>query len=262
MSHLSRLVVGLLVCCVSAGVFANGFEIPDAAHWRKEGEDAFRRQDYQKAYFAWWSGANGMNDAEQQELIADLLLGPHSKAVKSQPHDGIHYLYRAAIGGRRTAMLKFSNALSAGSLGVKKSARATTCWSKIPANFEQRLNCVAVTDFQDPQARPSCAELILPPGVKLPNEQDATANAKLCLVNKTPALFSAGIPPRGEEMEHEYEKRGIEWVFTGDVYDGDFEKYRKRFNDTIAEAIEAERGRGYLERTYKEIRAKIAKKPQ
>jgi hypothetical protein len=262
MPHLLRLAVGLLVCYVSASVFANGLETSDASHWRKEGEDAFRRQDYQKAYFAWWLGANGSRDNEQQELIADLLLGPHSQAVKSQPYDGIHYLYRAAIGGRHTAMLKFSNALRTGSLGVRKSAQAATCWSKTPAEFEQRLNCVAVTDFDNPRARPSCAELILPPGAESPNAQDATMNAKLCLANKTLALFQPGIPPRGEELEHEYEKRGIEWVFTGDVYDEGFEKFRRKFNGTIAEAIEAERGRGYLERIYKEIRVKIAKKLQ
>jgi hypothetical protein len=158
-------------------------------------------------------------------------------------------------------MLKLSDALSTGSLGVSKSAQAATCWSKTPADFEQRLNCVAVTDFH-PHARPSCTALVFPPSEKRVNEQDATTNAKLCLANKTPTLFQPGIPPRGEELEHEYEKRGIAWVFTGDVYDADFEKFRERFNVTIAEAIEAERGRGYLARIYQEIRAKIAMKPQ
>jgi hypothetical protein len=271
MPHLLKLAIGLLVCCVFSSAFANALdnvlETP-ASHWRKEGDDAFRRQDYQRAYLAWHIGANVKGDSEQQEIIADLLLGAHSQAVKSEPYEGMRYLYRAAINGRDTAMLKLSKALSTGALGVRKSPEAATCWSKAPADFEQRLKCVAVTDFRDPRARPSCPELVFPPSEKRVNgqngttEQDGTTSAKLCLANKSPALFQPGIPPRGEELEHEYERRGIAWLFTGDVYDGGFENFRKGFNVTIAEAIEAERGRGYLERIYKEIRAKLAKQPQ
>jgi hypothetical protein len=264
MPNLLKFAAGLLLSCTFFAAFADEREHGiDASHWCEEGNDAFRWREYKRAYIAWRIGA-GMGDSEQQELVADLLLGPHAYAVKHQRYEGMHYLYRAAIGGRRTAMLKLSDALSTGSLGAKKSPEAAKCWSKAPVDFERRLHCVALTDFRDRHARASCSELVLLAGENRINEQDGAPLAKLCLANKTPALLVPGLPPSAQELqrEREYARRGIEWVVTGDVYNRDFEKFRERFNATIVEAIEAERGRGYLERLYEETSTQIAKNRQ
>jgi len=53
-----------------------------ASRGREEGDKAFRAGQYKEAAIAWSGGAwNG--DSEQQELLADLLLGPHTYRVMS-----------------------------------------------------------------------------------------------------------------------------------------------------------------------------------
>jgi hypothetical protein len=70
-----------------------------------------------------------------------------------------------------------------------------------------------------------------------------------------------GAPPSAEDVrrQREYEKHGIEWVITGDVYNGDFEQFRESFNDAIITGVEAERGRGYFEKLSKEIDRRVEK---
>jgi hypothetical protein len=87
--------------------------------------------------------------------------------------------------------------------------------------------------------------------------------ARLCLANKTPALLVPGTPPSPIDLRRisEYARYGIEWVITGDVYNGDFEKFRENFNNTIVEAIDAERGRRYLVTLGKQIEIRIAESP-
>jgi hypothetical protein len=209
-------------------------------------------EDYQEVYRLWSSDAFS-GDSEKQELVADLLLGPHGKQVKHPPYQGIRYLYYAAVRGRPTAMLKLSKALDTGSFGAIKSPEAAACWAKAPADSRQRLACMAITNFSDHNIRLGCREI--------PFITDAVESAKLCLAYKTPALLVPGVPPGPEDMQRqrEYARRGIDWIITGDVYEEEFERYRSRFNATIVEGIEKERGRGYLERVNKEIEARIAR---
>lgn len=226
---------------------------------RDAGDRAFKAGKYAKAYDAWLPGAAIDGDSEQQELIANLLLGPHAHAVKHDRYKGTRFLYLAAIGGRRTAMLSLSDAISKGSFGLKRVPAAAECWSKAPSNMRERGVCVGLTDFDVPRARASCSEL--PHGAEQggTNMDAGVARAKLCLANKTPALLVPGPPPGAQDSRRarEYARHGIEWRITGDVYEEDFEHFREKFNATIVEGIEAKRGRGYLERLSKEIEKRI-----
>lgn len=224
-----------------------------------EGRLHYEAKRYTEAYVAWWGGAIE-GDAEKQELLANLLLGPHGhdlKRIKNPHRDGMRYLYRAAIGGRRSAMLALADALKSGLHGVEKRVDAAACWSKAPATLEQRIVCVELTEFRDRQARASCSELALARRSGAYDKQSGPLLAKLCIANRTPAFLVPGGPPSAQELlrVREYAKQGIEWVITGDVYNGDVEKFQESFNRAIVDGIEAERGRGYVERLSKEIDA-------
>lgn len=222
-----------------------------------EGRQHYEAGRYTEAYIAWWGGAMD-GDSEKQELLANMLLGPHGYAVKRIGYprrQGMRYLYRAAIGGRRSAMLALADASRSGLLGVEKSVDAAACWSKAPAGLQQRIACVELTEFRDREARASCSELALVGRSDVHDKQSGPLLAKLCIANKTPALLIPGGPPSAQDLrrEREYAKHGIEWVITGDVYNGDFEQFRDSFNGAIVDGVEAERGRGYFERLSKEI---------
>jgi hypothetical protein len=219
-----------------------------------------RVEDYETLHRSWWADAF-LGDAEKQERVAELLLGPHRREAKAQPYEGIHFLFRAAVKGRRTAMLHLAEALDKGEFGLRKLPDAARCWASAPARFEQRLACVRLTDFSDPKARVNCTELAVMEEQEHPGTHDGADMARLCLANKTPALLNPGIPwgTLGDAGVHEYEQHGIEWAFTGDIYDGTFEKFRGKFNKTMAAGIESERGKGYLDRLWKEIEARVSK---
>jgi len=226
-----------------------------------EGRQHYEAGRYTEAYMAWWGGAI-QGDSEKQELLADLLLGPHKHALKrirNPRREGMRYLYRAAIGGRRSAMLSLAEAARSGFLGVERRADAATCWSKAPARLQDRIACVELMEFRDREARASCSELALVGRSEVHDKNRGPLFAKLCIANKTPALLVPGAPPSAQDLrrEREYAKHGIEWVITGDVYDGDFEKFRESFNDAIVAGVEAERGRGYLERISEEIDRRV-----
>ena len=226
-----------------------------------EGRQHYEAGRYTEAYIAWWSGAIE-GDSEKQELLANLLLGPHRHALKrirNPRREGMRYLYRAAIGGRRSAMLSLAEAARSGQLGVERRADAAECWSTVPASLQERIACVELTAFRDREARASCSELALVERSRVHDKNRGPLFAKLCIANKTPPLLVPGAPPSAQDLrrEREYAKHGIEWVITGDVYDGDFEKFRDSFNDVIVAGVEAERGRGYLERLSKEIDRRV-----
>jgi hypothetical protein len=247
----------LLIACFNAS----------ADKFFDEGRRHYEAGRYTEAYIAWWGGAE-QGDSEKQELLAKLMLGPHAHAVKRIRYPrrvGMRYLYRAAIGGRRSAMLAIADASRSGLFGVERRVGAAECWAKAPASLQQRIACVELTDFRDREARASCSELALAGRSDVHNKKDVPLLAKLCIANKTPALRVPGGPPSAQDLrrEREYAKRGIEWVITGDVYDEDFEQFREIFNGAIVDQVEAKNGRGYFERLSKEIddRVKQAKYP-
>lgn len=247
-------VVGLilLIACCNAG----------ADKLLDQGRQHYDAGRYTEAYIAWWGGAID-GDTEKQELIANLLLGPHGQEVKRTRYprrEGVRYLYRAAVGGRRSAMLAIGDASRSGLLGLERHVDAAQCWSQAPPSLQQRIACVELTAFRDRQARASCSELALVQRSEA-DEKSGPLLAKLCMANKTPALFVPGGPPsaRDRRRTREYERHGIEWVITGDVYDGDFERFRESFNDAIVEQVDREYGRGYLERLSREIENRLSK---
>jgi hypothetical protein len=204
-------------------------------------------------------GAAIVGDSEKQEFVANLLLGEHGNAIKHQPYEGIRFLYRAAIAGRPTAMTSLSKALKKGTFGLKQSARAAQCWSKTPSDVEDRLACVALTDFRDRQARPPCSQFLIFLNEDTTSKEEGVAKAKLCLANKTPALLVPGGPPGPPEFDRsrEWARYGIEWSITGEMYSEKFEQFRAAFNSTTRQAIESEQGSGYLEKLAMQIDARI-----
>ena len=217
--------------------------------------------DYETLARSWWPDA-WLGDAEKQERLAELYLGPHAEQAKAKPYEGIHFLFRAAVNGRRTAMHHLGDALKKGAFGLSKRPDAARCWSSAPESFEGRLACVKLSDFHDPQARVTCTELAIMEAQEHPKTRDGVVMAKLCLANKTPAILMPGLPPSQQDMDREsaYRRHGIEWCITGDVYDKEFETFRGKFNQTIVDALEAEHGRGYLDRLSKEIDASASRK--
>jgi hypothetical protein len=220
-----------------------------------------RVEDYETLARSWWYEA-WLGDAEKQERLAELYLGPHARQAKAKPYDGVHFLFRAAVNGRPKAMRRLADALDKGTFGLNKRPDAGRCWSSAPENFEGRLACVNLTDFRDPAARVPCSELAVMEEQDHPGTHDGVAMAKLCLANKTPAILVPGSPP-GElalKRVREYARHGIEWAITGDVYVEQFETFRGKFNQTTVAALDAEHGRGYMDRLSEEIEARVSRK--
>lgn len=200
-------------------------------------------------------------DAEKQERLAGLLLGPQAGAVGATKVEGVHFLLRAAIAGRPGAMRRLADALDRGRYGLRRLPEAARCWSALPADAEARLACVRQTDFRNPRHRVPCSDLTVMPDQARSGASAGVAMARLCLANKTPALLVPGGPPgpEGEERARQYAKHGIEWSITGDVYEEEFERYRNDFNRTMVEGIEAQRGTGYLQKLDRQIDARLAR---
>lgn len=245
------IIVGLVMCMTLANVSAD--------ERRDKGMQELNAGNYAAAYAAWSRGA-AMGDGEQQELVANLLLGPHGHAVKHDRSEGTRYLYLAAVMGRRTAMSTLADVIEQGKFGLEKRPDAASCWSKAPPTTEGRIVCVGLTEFDDSRARPPCARLPFVDDQKGSNKDRGRKHAKLCLANKTPALMVPGPPPgsQAEKRAQEYARHGIEWIITGDVYETAFEEYREEFNATVADAIEKAQGRGYLAKLSKDIEDRIA----
>ena len=208
-----------------------------------------------------WRMYASAGDAEKQERLAELLLDPQAPAREASRLEGAHFMLQAATSGRTRSMLKLADALNKGAFGFKMLPDAARCWSGTPADFETRLACLGLTDFQDPRERVRCNDLTsmregLPPG-----RTTGATMARLCLANKTPALLVPGPPPGKEAIERTrlYAQYGIEWVITGDVYEDEFEKFRHEFNKTIVADIEAKRGPGYMEKLSNDIEARISR---
>ena len=254
MSPRSKLVLGLTLWIPFSYALAQARSPQDPSPYYPRDPEAIEREQA-LAY-----GAAVLGDGKEQEHVADILLGPHADEVKHQPYDGIRFLYRAAIGGRRTAMLKLSKALDSGSFGLRQSPDAARCWAKAPARWNQRIACVGMTDFSDRKARPECLALaVIGDRDQLIYQLDGKTFARLCLANKTPAIFVPGLPPgpQDERRAREYAQHGIQWVVTGDVYYPNFERFRNAFNDTMVEGIDAERGRGYFDKLSNDISVSI-----
>lgn len=152
-------------------------------------------------------------------------------------------------------MLKFSSLLRTGKSGARKSPEAAKCWAGQPEKYQSIISCVEVTEFRNAQARTSCVELVLMGRPASLRHADGASLARLCLANRTYALLVPGAPPSARDLRRvrEYARVGIEWVITGDVYNGDYERFRDGFNSTIIAKVEAERGPGYFERLAKKI---------
>jgi len=225
----------------------------------EEGRQHYEAGRYTDAYMAWWGGAMD-GDSEKQELLANLLLGPHGrevKRIKFPRREGVRYLYRAAVDGRPNAMLALAEASRSGLFGLEKRTEAAECWAMAPASLQQRIGCVELTGFRDREARARCSELAL--AGRSDDGKSAPLLAHLCTANKTPALLVPGGPPGAQAVrrEREYARHGIEWVITGDAYNADFERFRESFNDAIVDDVEAKRGRGYFERLSKQIDGRL-----
>lgn len=225
-----------------------------------------RAGDYDSLYRYWLAEPDAESPA-MQERLANLLLGPHGRAVKAGPYEGVHFLYQAALNGRPAAMRRLATALEQGAHGLEQRPDAARCWSGATAGPASRLACVRLTTFREPRARVDCRQLRvandqLPPDVphEVPHDVPrGVAAARLCVAVGTPVLLVPGPPPGEQDIARvkAYARHGITLEITGDVYDPAFEQYRHEFNSATVAAIEAQRGKGYMAWLSKEIEARL-----
>ncbi|HEY1042770.1 MAG TPA: hypothetical protein VGE60_02815 [Telluria sp.] len=219
-----------------------------------QGDTAFRAGHYDQAYKYWSQAAFG-GGAEYHEKLGTLLLGPHAKSLKPATRNqesGIRHIYIAAVAGRAPSMRILANALRRGAHGARKLPAAADCWT-LASDSRQAINkCIEKTEFNEALSRPSCGDLVFA-------VTDGPARARLCVANRTPALFIFSPPPGERDMMRvrEYEKHGIELMFAGDVYSEERIAYVTGFNNATVEAIDAREGTGYLQRLSEKIELAI-----
>jgi len=242
---MASLVAGIvsIACC--------------AAHAGERAGKAAEPPPDRETIRAWYVEAQ-MGDPEKQERIAALYLAPGARVTRAKRAEAAGLLLQAATSGRRQAMLQLADALDKGAHGYRKLPEAARCWSGAPKGFEERLACLRLTDFRDPAARVDCGFLggmraDLPPATR----NAAATQVRVCMANKTPTLLVPGPPPGKEAMERyrAYARHGVRLQTTGDVYDEASEKYRIEFDTAMVAAIDAERGKGYMEKLSREVEA-------
>jgi hypothetical protein len=94
--------------------------------------------DYERLARSWRPEAM-LGDKEKQERLAELLLGPHAREAKARPYEGIRFLFRAAVNGRRTAVLRLADALNEGKFVLSKRPYAARCWADAPSSFAKQM---------------------------------------------------------------------------------------------------------------------------
>jgi hypothetical protein len=241
---LAATLAGMLSCAASA------HGAPAYEAW------LLRMGDYETLASVWRSDTD-KGDGEKQERLAGLFLGPHARAAKAQPFEGLQNLYQAALRGRRSAVLRLADALDKGTLGLRKRPDAARCWAALPATFDGRLACVRLTGFREARARPACG------GLPIAREDgrplDGVDAARICLAMNTPTLLEPGLPPGPQTIRRikAYARHGIVLQITGDVYEDAYEVFRDQFNRTTVAALDAALGRGYVERLSQDIEARV-----
>lgn len=258
----ARLCIAMLAACLAG--FAGASSNP-------EYEARLVRAGDVDSLYRYWLAEPDANSPAMQERIANLLLGPHGHAVKAGPHEGVQFLYRAALNGRPAAMRRLAAALEQGGLGLEQRPDAARCWSDAAAGqasgldsgLASRLACARLTSFREPRARVDCRDLRLAKD-QLPHHMSAdvpraVAAARLCAAAGTPVLLVPGPPPGKRDIARvqAYARHGITLEITGDVYDPAFERFRDDFNTATVAEIEAQRGKGYMTRLSKEIEADL-----
>jgi len=118
-----------LFAIVLAGFLSNGAVADDDEAW------LMRVGDYETLAQSWWSDAM-FGNAEKQERLAELFLGPHALQAKAAPYEGIHFMFRAAVHGRVIAMRRLGAAVNLGLYGLrapKKTAMAALQRLAVPS---------------------------------------------------------------------------------------------------------------------------------
>jgi len=244
---------GLLAAVLAVGLAPAAYAQADPAYeaW------LLRMGDYEALANVWRADTDN-GDGAKQERLAELFLGPHARAAKARPFEGMHNLYWAALRGRRGAVLRLAGALDKGAFGFRQRPDAARCWANLPATFNARLACVRLTQFRDARARLGCGQL--PIAKEDGRPLDGVDAARICLATGTPTLLEPGPPPGTQTVRRirEYARHGITLSVTGDVYDEAFETYRDQFNRTTVTALDAEHGPGYVERLGSRIDARFS----
>jgi hypothetical protein len=182
-------------------------------------------------------------EAEAQEAMSRLMLTSRLKLfgrVADTRDEGTRFLYLAAIHGNARARQRMAAAARDGKLGVTRNADAANCW----ATSAPALQCVELTTFSRPKARPSCRQVTLRGNDVPVTGRDAIGMAKLCIANRTLTLFVPGGPPTNdtEILIDEFARNGIDYDVTGDVVMDDFEAFRGPFNELMEKQIVATHG--------------------
>jgi hypothetical protein len=226
---MRSLLVFLLACAATASSVSASTKTEDADLYRKLFPRAL------------------MGDSAAQEDIAELLLTDRANSLNPRDNSkdlGMKFLYLAAVRGSPSAMQRLSVASKAGQFGLAKSGEAAGCWASAAIGQLSPLQCQRITKFTRWKVRPRCDEIAL---VDDPASIDAGAADRLvqsCVANGTPAILVPGGPPGKETLirTREFERRGIEYIVTGDVGYEKFEAFRERFNSAMEREIIARFG--------------------
>ncbi len=205
-------------------------------------------------------------EADAQEAISSKLLDPRFRLYpdrRNSQSQGMQFLFLAAMQGNVKAKERMAGAVRAGRYGLEKSAAAGTCWADSAKGTTPTEACLKLTRFTQKKSKPYC-EQTTNRGRGMPvKAADAPFMARRCIAADMLSMFVPGGPPTAdtEILIAEYERHGIDYVVTGDVYESDFEAFRESFNAIMVKEIIARFGADIFKQIQAAADAKIAPRP-
>lgn len=219
---------------------------------------------YQKAFDAWYPLAEYLDEAPIQLALADLLLRPNAKRLRSPVGREVlatQLILRAALKADPSALQLIVSASSAGTHGFVPDAASSGCWKAAASGHNDPFECLSVTTLRHVEAMPTCTHMV---AIKTRKSYaiDGEGVAKICIQHGRYALMIPGLLPENiiRANESTYAKYGIEQILTGDApAEGEFE-FQQSFNETMEQSLMQMHGTGIGKQIGEEIERKLSKK--
>ena len=205
-------------------------------------------------------------EAEAQEAISRKLLDPRFRLYpdrRNSQSQGMQFLYLAAMQENVKAKERMASAVRAGRHGLEKSEAAGNCCADSAKGTTPTETCLKLTRFTQKKSKPYC-EQTTNRGHGMPVKAvDALFMARRCIAADMLSIFVPGGPPTAdtEILISEYERHGIDYVVTGDVFESDFEAFRESFNAIMVKEITARFGTDIFKQIEAAADTKIARQP-
>lgn len=216
---------------------------------------------YQKAFDAWYPFAEYLDEAPIQLALADLLLRPKAKPLRSPVRRDVlatRLILRAALKADPSALQLVAGASRAGTHGFSPDAASSDCWKAVASGLHDPFECLAVTSLRRVEAMPTCANMV---AIKTRNSfaVDGDAVAQMCIRHGRYALMIPGLLPEYviRANESTYAKYGIEQILTGDApAQGEIE-FQQSFNAAMEQTLIQMHGGGISKQIDDEIQLKL-----